>query len=131
MPKNIERPKTPEYPALPAEAKLIHTFTITSKSHKIDLPLYEYPVVKDGEVEYFNYFLGWPEKFLNGPLKKLVETSPYWGKTNVYQAEGHNYYAIGITRMPNEEVPKDKINLKVKFYWDQAKGAFSFISGEV
>lgn len=112
---------------LPPDASLIHTYNITHKEVKVDLPIYEIPERDtDGQIERYRYYQGWPKIMLSGSLKSLVESTPYWGTTNIYEDDDYYYY-LTRSREPNEKIPKDKITQDLQFRFRQAKKAFSFL----
>lgn len=113
---------------LPPDALLIHTYNITYQDIKVDLPVYEISV-RDAEdrIKSYRYYQGWPKIMLSGPLKSLVESTPYWGTPNAYEDDDYYYYPTLRNRKPNEEIPKDEITQDLQFRFGRARKAFSFI----
>lgn len=112
---------------MPPEAKVIHTFSITSPDKIVSLPLYELPVVDgEGKIQYIIYLLGWPKDMISGPLKDLAETTPYLGRANDFEDDSYYFYQIDV-RGPQQKFSKELIKKRVKLQFEQLKRAFYFI----
>jgi len=108
---------------LPEDCKPLNNYWVEFGENKIDLPLVEIPR-GDGEEKSYAYYLGYPKKLLNGPLKAIVESSPYWGLTNSYEDEYYFYYYLNITRFGNKSIPNDELNKRVAYRWKVGAKAF-------